>query len=167
MCAWCKRGVHTCVAHRFAFHERLRERGRGERRTRVRRGALYVNRDGERERTRGRWRDTEGGGELRVNRICMETVCQWVASSCGYLTLFTSPSRRTPRLFIAILLNLHLSTLSHSISFFPLAFPLRSAAPSFSLSPLSLCFAVSSRFNVAARKLLFLTGSIILPQPTR
>lgn len=167
MCAWCKRGVHTCVAHRFAFHERLRERGRGERRTRVRRGALYVNRDGERERTRGRWRDTEGGGELRVNRICMETVCQWVASSCGYLTLFTSPSRRTPRLFIAILLNLHLSTLSHSISFFPLAFPLRSASPVFLTLSLSLCFAVSSRFNVAARKLLFLTGSIILPQPTR
>lgn len=32
VCAWYKRGVHTCVAHRFAFHERLRwERGRGER----------------------------------------------------------------------------------------------------------------------------------------
>lgn len=26
VCAWCKRGVHTCVAHRFAFPERLRER---------------------------------------------------------------------------------------------------------------------------------------------
>lgn len=21
VCAWCKRGVHTCVAHRSAFHE--------------------------------------------------------------------------------------------------------------------------------------------------
>lgn len=32
---------------------------------------------------------------------------------------------------------------------------------------LSLSFAIFSRFNVAARKLLFLTGSIILPRPTR
>jgi len=59
VCAWCKRGVHTCVAHRFAFHaEVTRERKRrGEERRGEGRGCregLYVNRDGERKRTRGR-----------------------------------------------------------------------------------------------------------------
>lgn len=56
VCAWCKRGVHTCVAHRFAFHERLREREEEERAKDegAERGLYYVNRDGERERTRGR-----------------------------------------------------------------------------------------------------------------
>lgn len=129
VCAWCKRSVHTCVAHRSAFHERLRAeeksegRGCGE-------GGFYVNRDGERERERER---RKGRAEPRVNRICMETVCQWVASSCGYLTLFTSPPRRTPRLFIATLLNLHLSilfpplSLSLSVPFFLSTSPFHSA----------------------------------------
>ena len=42
-----------------------------------------------RERVKERERERER--EETVNRICMETVCQWVASSCGYLTLFSLP----------------------------------------------------------------------------
>lgn len=43
-------GVHTCVAHRLALPRELMGE-RGVRRTRVRRGVLDMNRNGERMRT--------------------------------------------------------------------------------------------------------------------
>lgn len=137
----CTRGANVGYAHvvrRFAFHERGTG-GRGERRTRARRGtlslSLYVDRGSEREIERDRARQGEHEGErqrgrsARVNRICMETVCQWVASSCGYLTLFTS----SPRLLIA-----HPSLLLN-IPFLPLALFL------------SVCFAFCLSFFPSAR----------------
>lgn len=137
------RGRCVCVVQPGCAHVRrasLRfprevtgERKRRERRTRARRGALCESRWWEGENEREIEGYGKGAGEPRVNRICMETVCQWVASSCGYLTLFTSP----PRLFIAILLNLHLSTLFLSF-FLPLVFPLRFCSPVF-LTSLLFC----------------------------
>lgn len=148
---------------------------------------IAMARGGANERARERETEVwERGSGPRVNRICMETVCQWVASGYGYLTLFTPsplpplypnpssppfPPLEQPPCCPPLLLCLILS-----LSFSP--FLLRSISLSLSLPPalfLSLFLSISrplyltllSRFNVAARKLLFLTGSIILPQPTR
>lgn len=107
----------------------------------------------------------EGGGE-RVNRICMETVCQWVASSCGYLTLFSLPLFPLPN---------HLR--STPIFNRSLVHPLSLSPPPFRSPPLPISllflnqYVVSflfprSRSTCTTGKLLFLNSSIILPRLT-
>ena len=142
VCARCKPDMHTCVAplSRRRVAGWKRERGRQ---------TWWRGREGERE---------------RVNRICMETVCQWVASSCGYLTLFSLPLFPFPN-------HLRSTPIFNRSLVHPLSLSL-SLPPPFTLlvSP-SLSFS-SSRFvsfpslPCTTGKLLFLNSSIILPRLT-
>lgn len=116
--------------------------------------------------------ETDRQGGKRVNRICMETVCQWVASSCGYLTLFPALRSLCPSSLFALPyahVLPHLQRLPCNVGPSVLFFcPLYTGVP---LCPSRRVLGhylppASQRERVTTEKLLFLNSSIILPRLT-
>lgn len=163
--------VQTGCAHVRRASLRFPREVTGERKRRAKdegaeRGSLRESRwrEGENEREMegyGRGRGTESKQNLHGNSVPVGRVELRVFNAVHFaLSPNPSPLHRHPLEPPSLHpLSLHL--------FLSACFPASFCLPVFLTLSLSLCFAVSSRFNVAARKLLFLTGSIILPQPTR